>query len=124
MKSTQAFDRVTGGRPLSAKTHEWIADLADRFGDETTAAAIEAEGPGGSFDKLLGRVRDRLAKQQLIERRGEPTQLTGQQVLAIARGEASEPEPPYVVDTRDLTKVEYAEVLAWRDRRPGGGLNP
>lgn len=115
MKATQAFDRVTGGRPLSTKTHEWIADLADRFGDDATAAAIEAEGPTGSLDKLLGRVRDRLAKEQLrAEGRKAPTEITGQDMLAIVRGEREEPDPPYVWDPRGLTGAEYHEILAWR----------
>ena len=114
MRSTAAFDKVTGGRPLSAKTHEWIADLAERFGDEATAAAIEAEGPGGSFDKLLGRVRDRLAKQQLREERRAPTEISGQDMLAIVRGAQVEPDPPYVWDSRGLTSEEYHEILAWR----------
>jgi hypothetical protein len=114
MKATQTFDRVTGGRPLSGKAHEWIADLVDRFGDEETAAAIAAEGPTGSFDKLLGRVRDRLAKQALGRTGHAPLELTGQQMLAVARGEQPEPEPPYTWDARDLTMAEYHELLGWR----------
>lgn len=114
MKATAAFDKVTGGRPLSTKTHEWIADLANRFGDDATAAAIEAEGPAGSFDKLLGRVRDRLAKQQLREERRAPTEISGQDMLAIVRGQRDEPDPPYVWDTRGLGSEEYHEIMAWR----------
>ena len=117
MKATQAFDQVTGGRPLSAKLYEWITDLAERFGDDAVAEAIEVEGPAGSFDKLLGRVRDRLAKQAQHRRGEAPAELSGRDMLAIARGDMAEPERPYTYDTRDLTLEEYGQLLAWRGGR-------
>lgn len=112
MKATQAYDQVTGGRPLSPKVHEWISDLVERFGDEAVAVAIEGEGATGKFDKLLYRVRDRLASQQ--QRSVAPTEISGQDMLAIVRGGRVEPDPPYVWDTRGLTSAEYNEILAWR----------
>lgn len=117
MKATEAFDRVTGGRRLSGRTYEWISDLVDRFGDEAVAATLDVEAPAGPFDKLLYRVRDRLAKAA-IAREAAPTELTGRQVLAIARGELAEPERPYVYDTRDLSREEYAELVAGRISGP------
>ncbi|MBV9484595.1 MAG: hypothetical protein JO246_00905 [Frankiaceae bacterium] len=112
MKATQAYDQVTGGRPLSPKVHEWISDLVDRFGDDAVSVAIEGEAAAGKFDKLLYRVRDRLAAQQ--QRVSAPTEITGRQMLAIVRGAEQEPDPPYVWDPRGLTGAEYQEILAWR----------
>jgi len=111
MKATETFDQVTGGRPLTGKVYEWINDLVERFGDEAVAVAMEAEAKTGKLDRLLSRVRDRLASQ--VERRA-PTEISGQDMLAIVRGERGEPDPPYVWDTRGLTAEEYHEILAWR----------
>lgn len=118
MKATQTYDRVTGGRPLSVKVHEWIADLVTRFGDEQVAGALEAEAPGlaakGKLGSLLYEARDRLIKEQLRHERHAPTEISGRDMLAIARGEQAEPDPPYVWDSRGLTGAEYHEILAWR----------
>jgi hypothetical protein len=118
MKATQTYDRVTGGRPLSVKVHEWIADLVTRFGDDEVAAALEAEAPGlaekGKLSNLLYAVRDRLAKAQHRHELRAPTEISGQEMLAICRGQRTEPDPPYVWDTRGLTGPEYREILAWR----------
>ncbi len=111
MKATETFDRVTGGRPITGKVYEWINDLVGRFGDEAVAVAMDAEAPAGKLDRLLSRVRDRLASQ--IERRA-PAEISGRDMLAIVRGERTEPDPPYCWDTRGLTGAEYHEILAWR----------
>jgi hypothetical protein len=127
VKATQAYDRVTGGRPITEKTYAWINDLIERFGDEGVAGAIEAEGKAGDFDKLMGRVRNRLA---LAAQRGSvgvaPALLTGHDMLAIARGELAEPARPYRYDAGDLSVAEYRELLAAREERRGpvGGTAP
>lgn len=123
MKATETFDRVTGGRRLTASMYEWIDDLVGRFGDAAVAGAMEAEVGAGPMDKLMYRVRDRLAKKQNGERR-MPIELTGKQMLAIARGEMEEPERPYIWDTRDLTLAEYHELLALRSGHTSPAFEP
>jgi len=119
--STQAFDRVTGGRRITPQTMDWIEDLIARFGDDNVAVAIDVEGEKGAFDKLLGRVRDRLAKTAAAAARANVASLrtlTGHDLLAIARGEADEPPRPHIADTAHLSIAEYRELLAMRGDHP------
>lgn len=117
--SSRAFNEVTA-RPVTTKVGEFIADLLEHFqDDERVAEAIRAEGPKGEYGRLLGRVRDRLAREDAIEERRRVPQvhLEGVELLAVVRGQASPPDPPFTFDSRGLKPDEYGEVIAWSTKR-------
>ena len=119
MKAVMTYGQVTA-RPISVKVHEWIAELADRFGDDETSAAIVAEA---AVDKpmasLLGRVRDRLAQGAARRGAAHPEFVERDDFLAIVRGQVDPPGGPWIYETRDLTADEYGEVIRWSGRRMG-----
>lgn len=120
MRATQAYHEVTA-RTLGPQTMEWIDQLASRFGDERVAQAILDDSASGKpLGQLLGRVRDRLAREDAVRRpRPAPVELSGQDVLAVVRGEAELPGGDFIWDSRDLTADEYGEVLAFGPLRRG-----
>lgn len=117
--SSRAYNEVTA-RPVTAKITEFITDLLEHFqDDERIAEAIRAEGTKGEYGRLLGRVRDRLAREDAIAiRRAMPqVHLEGAALLAVVRGEAEAPSPPFTYEARGLSRDEYTEVLAWATKR-------
>jgi hypothetical protein len=113
MRATKAWADVTG-RPISVKTHEWINDLVDRWGDERVADAVEAEARANptKLGTLLTRTRDRLAAEDLrVEQ--TPTFVDRDWLMAIVHGERLEPEGRYYYDAARLSADEYGELVGW-----------
>ena len=112
MKATQVYAEVTM-RPIGPKILEWISELAGTFGDDTVADTIREIGATDCPpDKIMGKVRDRLAKGRATHAASRaPTAMTGRQFLACIRGEAEWPDFPITYDVRDLTQDEYTEVV-------------
>lgn len=119
MKATRTYSDVTA-RSISAKTHEWLADLVNRFGDEDVSAAIISEAAAGTpMDRIIGKVRDRLAQAAARRCAANPTHLGTAELLAVVRGEELPPDGPWTWDTRELSSSEYDETVAWAARRHG-----
>jgi hypothetical protein len=109
----QAYWRATL-RQITPRVAEWLEELVGACGEDAVVAAIEAEAARGDHARLLGRVRERLARE-----RPHPEgwrRIDRAELLAIARG-----EQPLVgrvwFDTADLSAAEYDEVLAWTAAR-------
>lgn len=131
MKATQTYGEATG-RSIGPKTLDFIHEIVEfagggEVGDERVAAAIWEEVPAGKFGLLLGRVRDRIAKQNGERRRRPgPLEIDSVTLMRIVRGEIDEPTGPYAYDAGRLDQAEYTELLTWsvnRDRRRLG-LDP
>jgi hypothetical protein len=122
MRATKVYAETTA-RGISVKTLEWISELVERFGDDEVAEAITAEGPRGEMKGLIGRVRDRLAKEAIQSmRRPTPPELTKEQLVAWVRFDQAPASFPVTYDPGriGLSVDEYTEVVAWavRGRRP------
>lgn len=119
MRATATYAHVTA-RTLGPKTIDWIAELVEEFGDDQVSVVMSDVAAGGCPpDKLLGRVRDVLAKDRAMRSAPPKAHYSGRTILGIARGEYGLPQPPYTFDAQGLTDVEYSEVLAWRMRQAG-----
>ena len=122
MRATKVYAEITA-RGISTKTLEWLSDLVERFGDDEVAGALEAEGPKGDMKGLIGRARDRLAKEAIrTTARPTPPELTKAQLLAWVRSDQVPASFPVTFDPGrlGLAHDEYTEVLLWtgRGRRP------
>ena len=122
MRATKVYAETTA-RGISVKTLEWISELVERFGDDEVAEAITAEGPRGEMKGLIGRVRDRLAKEAIRSTvRPTPRELTRDELLAWVRFDQAPSSFPVIYDSGriGLSVEEYTEVVAWtaRGRRP------
>ena len=122
MRATKVYAETTA-RGISVKTLEWISELVERFGDDEVAEAITAEGPRGEMKGLIGRVRDRLAKEAIrTASRPTPPELSHDELMAWVRDQWSPQAFPVIYDPGSigLTVEEYTEVVAWsvRGRRP------
>src|SRR5574343_1745941 len=117
MKATRTYGEVTA-RSISAKTHEWLADPVERFGDDEVSAAIIAEAATGTpMDRIIGQVRDRLAAAAARRGTTNPTFVGRDRLLGIVRGDGRAPDGPWIYETRDLDRSEYDEVIGWASRR-------
>lgn len=118
MKATRAYHEVTA-RTVGTQTLEWITDLVNRFGDDRVAEAIMDDGRNGApVGKMLGRVRDRLAREDATKRPPRmPVEVDTWTLLAIVRGEVEAPAGPWIYDASRLGESDYALVLAWSERR-------
>lgn len=111
--AAQAYWRATL-RQITPRVSDWLDELVEACGEDAVVAAIEAEAPRGDHARLLGRVRERLAREQ--PRPEWWRRIDRAELLAIVRG-----EQPLVgrvwFDTADLSRAEYDEVLAWAAAR-------
>lgn len=111
--AAQAYWRATL-RQITPRVAEWLEELVEACGEEAVVEAIEAEASRGDHARLLGRVRERLAREQPHLEGWR--RIDRDELLAVARG-----EQPLVgrvwFDTRDLSSAEYDEVLAWTAAR-------
>lgn len=125
MKATRAYHEVTA-RTVGTQTLEWITDLVNRFGDERVADAIMDDGRNGApVGKMLGRVRDRLAREDATKRPPRlPVEIDSATLMTIVRGEVQAPDGPWIYDAGKLTSAEYDEALAWATRRLFGDREP
>ena len=119
MRATEVYAHTTA-RNVSGKMIDWITELVARFGDEEVCAAIEAEAPRGDMKGLLGRARDRMARDAVAAGRVRgPIELTRDQLMAWVRG-AWEPEKyPVIYDCCGMSDEEYREVMAWVGHNTG-----
>lgn len=114
--ASQTYYELTA-RPITPKMQTWLYELIERFGDERVVAAMRSLAGTGDIDKLLERVRKTLATEDARHAAVAPIELDRDQLMAVVRGEAPEPTPPYTYDWHGLTHDEYTEVIAWSTRR-------
>jgi hypothetical protein len=118
MRATKVYAEITA-RGISTKTLEWLTDLVERFGDEEVAGALQVEGPKGDMKGLIGRARDRLAKEAIrTTARPTPPELTKLELMAWVHGTWCPAAFPVIWDAGrlGLTSDEHAELLAWTER--------
>lgn len=110
----RVYDEITG-KPLTHKIMDWIHDLEERYGEERLIGAMEAIASTGKLDRFLEQVSKRLASHAAMARGTRtPPELDRETILAMVRGEISEPDRPYTMDCSRLLKSdEYGEVIAW-----------
>ena len=118
MSAMPAYTRVTA-RAITPDVMGWIAELVERFGEDRVIAAIHAEATVGKFERLLGRVRDRLAREE-ANRTQAPVEVSRDELMLIVRGQSRPPAGPWIYDSRDLSNAEYEELLTWADERRTG----
>jgi hypothetical protein len=113
VKAARTYTSLTG-RGLMGNTLTWMQELVSEFGDEEVSEALEEHALDVAADKLMGRVRDVLARRRLVEARGTPVQLDRTRLLAWVRGTAT-PLFPVIYDLPrlGLTAEEVREVETW-----------
>jgi hypothetical protein len=122
MKAARVYVSLTG-RSLIGNTLTWLQELVTEFGDDEVSDSLEEHSLDVPADKLLGKVRDALARERLIERKLVPRrELSKAEFLAWVRDEWSPPEFPVIYDAIKfgLSQDEWNAVTAWniRGRRP------
>jgi hypothetical protein len=121
-RAARTYVSVTG-RSLLGNTLTWLQELVTEFGDDVVAESLEEHSLDVPADKLLGKVRDTLARERLIERKMVPhRELSKGELMAWVRGEWVPPEFPVIFDAIRfrLDAGEWNEITAWtvRGHRP------
>ncbi len=103
-------------------TLTWMQELVMEFGDDRVSEALEEHALDVTADRLIGRVRDALARRRLVESRSSPNELTEEQLLRWARHDDPPAAFPVIWDfiRMRLSQPERREVEVWaaRGRRP------
>lgn len=121
MKAARLYASLTG-RGLMGNTLTWMQELVEEFGDDEVAESLEEHALDVPADKLLGRVRDVLARRRLLRSRSSPPELTMENLLHWVRHDDPPASFPAIWDAgrMGLSEAEWQEVGAWaaRGRRP------
>lgn len=123
MKAARTYVSLTG-RSLTGNTLTWMQELVTEFGDDEVSDSLEEHSLNVPADKLIGKVRDSLARQRLVERRNTPRELTRAEFMGWVRGTWLPGEFPVIYDgvTFHLGDAEAGEASNWvaRGHRPAG----
>jgi hypothetical protein len=123
MKAARTYVSLTG-RSLTGNTLTWMQELVQEFGDDEVSESLEEHSLDVPADKLIGKVRDSLARQRLVEKRRTPRELDRDEFMGWVRGTWQPGEFPVIYDAISfhLTDAEYGEVVEWvrRMKRPRG----
>lgn len=123
MKAARTYVSLTG-RSLTGNTLLWMQELVTEFGDDEVSESLEEHSLDVPADKLIGRVRDALARRRLIERRSTPRELTRDEFMGWVHGAWLPPEFPVIYDGVGfhLGNAEAGEASNWvaRGHRPAG----